>query len=89
MITINQVKNQKQQVLFYLYNNQKPFSYLNILNDSRFVKFQSRLSDLEHEHGALTEKTREGFVNRFGNKGSYALYKTIDREKVLEIFNKL
>ena len=58
------MKNQHQQVLWYLINWDK-FSLLDILKDSMFHKFQTRLSDIELEHGSITKKTKKSFTNRF------------------------
>lgn len=79
-------KNQWQQVIYYLllWNM---FSYLDVVKDSYMIKFQSRLSDVERDHGILTSKTRKEFKNRFGRTSSYVIYKCIDKEKALQIYD--
>ena len=82
------LKNQHEQVLWYLYNWDS-FSLKDIINDSFFHKFQTRLSELENKYGELTVKTRKKFINRFGNKSSYYIYKQISNEKTLEIWMEI
>ena len=45
-------KNQHQLPLYYLYNWDS-FSLKDVINDSMFFKFQTRLSELEKKHGTL------------------------------------
>ena len=81
------MKNQHQQVLWYLINWNE-FSLKDIINDSMFYKFQSRLSDIELEHGTITEKTKEKFVNRFGRKSQYTLYKCTNKELAKQLLTQ-
>lgn len=78
-------KNQHEQVLWYLYYWDK-FSLKEVINDSMFYKFQTRLGELETKHGELCTKERKEFVNKFGNKSNYNMYKAIDKRKILEIY---
>lgn len=87
-IKISDVKNQHQQVLYYLIKWDW-FSLKDCINDSMFFKMQSRLSTLENKYGILAERRWLNFTNRFGNSGSYLIYKAIDRKKCIELFNKL
>lgn len=80
-------KNQHQQALWYLIN-WKEFSLKEVINHSMFYKFQSRLSEIEREHGYITKKTTQSFINKFGKKGSYKLYKCIDKQKAKELVLK-
>ena len=77
--------NQKQQALWYLINWQS-FSLLEVINDSMFYKFQTRLSEIESEHGAITEKAKRKFENRFGRKSNYLTYTCTNIEKAKELF---
>ena len=78
-------KTQKEQVLWYLLNF-KSFSLKDVINDSMFYKFQSRLSDLEAEHGKLAHRIKNKFVNRFGNYGYNYIYSAIDRNKIQKLY---
>ena len=81
------VKNQHQQVLWYLINWDK-FSLLDVVKDSVFIKFQTRLSDIELQHGSITKKTKKGFINRFGRASEYNLYECIDKQKAINLMKK-
>ena len=81
-------KDQHQDALYYLIKWEW-FSLKDLINDSMFFKFQSRLSTLEKKYGQLARRKRVKFINKFGRKSSYYLYKAIDKNKCLEIFNKL
>ena len=82
-------KTQHQLVLWYLYNWEEPFSLKDIINDSMFFKFQTRLSELEKKHGLLSIKKRVKFKNRFGNRSSYLKYSAISDENILRIYNEI
>lgn len=87
---LNTPTNQKQLVLWYLidwYN--QPFSMKDLINDCLFYKFPARLSELEQRFGFLAERENVKFKNRFGNSSNYCLYKTIDRDKCIEIYKIL
>ena len=78
--------NQHQQVLWYLINWNKPFSLANIIYDSMFYKFQSRLGEIEREHGIISKKEKQTFINKFNRKSNYVTYKAIDKEKCLNLY---
>jgi len=80
--------NQYQQVLWYLINF-KQFSLSDVIKDSMFFKMQTRLSDLEREHGILAKRIKQSFTNRFGRKSQYNIYEAIDIEKCKSIYNKM
>ena len=77
--------NQKQQTLWYLLNWDS-FSLADVIKDSMFHKFQTRLSEIENEHGAITKKTKQLFTNRFGRKSDYLIYSCTDKKKANELF---
>ena len=81
-------KNQHQQVIWYLLN-WNYVTMVKVIKDSFFYKFQTRLSDIELKHGSITEKTTEGFKNRFGRQSHYTVYKIKDRAKALWIYDQL
>lgn len=81
-------KTQKQLALWYLIN-WKSFSLKDIINDSMFYKFQSRLSELESEFGSLAERKSKDFTNRFGTKSNYLVYSCLDQSKAKEIYLKI
>lgn len=81
-------KNQHQQVLWYLLTFDQVWMSF-VINDSMFYKFQTRLSDLELEHGTLTKKDKKQFTNKFGRKSSYTVYSLADRNKALDIYDKV
>lgn len=81
-------KTQHQQVIYYLVN-WEGFTLSTIIKDSLFYKFQTRLSELEKEYGKLATRKQLKFTNKFGNKGKHYWYKAIDKNKCIEIFNKL
>jgi hypothetical protein len=78
--------NQWKQVLYYLmlWNT---FSYLDVIKDSYMIKFQSRLSEIERDHGVITVKKRKEFINRFGKKSTHVTYTCIDKEKARKLFD--
>lgn len=82
-------KNQHQLVLWYLYNWEK-FSLKDVINDSMFVKFQTRLSDIENKVCCfIAERETVEFTNRFGRKSKYNVYsRCIPKEKLIELFNR-
>ncbi len=79
-------KNQHQQVLWYLIKWKFPFSLTNVINDSMFYKFQTRLSDIELRHGSLTSKETTKFVNRFKRKSHFIIYKCTNIDKAKKLF---
>lgn len=79
--------NQKELVLWYLYNKDY-FSLRDLINDSMFFKFQTRLSELEGIHGKLANRETYKFTNRFGHSSDYNIYSAIDKKQILEIYNK-
>jgi len=85
---MNNPNNQHQQVLWYLYMWDN-FSLVDVIEDSLFIKFQSRLSDLEIKHGEFTIKTRKSFINRFGRKSSYYIYSCENKKLLLDLYEKV
>ena len=83
-------KNQHQQVLWYLYNWDKPFSLKDVISDSMFYKFQTRLSDIENRYCCfIAERKQVEFTNRFGRKSNYNTYSAcIPKEKLIKLFEK-
>ena len=79
---------QKQQVIWYLYNL-KEFSLKDVINDSMFFKFQTRLSEIESKFGVISKKVRHNFTNKFGNSGSFIKYEAIDKSKLKKLFDKV
>ena len=55
-------KNQHQLVLWYLLNFKDPFSLKEVINDSMFFKFQTRLGEIETKHGEITIKKQRIFI---------------------------
>jgi hypothetical protein len=82
-------KNQYQQVIWYLYNWQN-FSIMNVINDAMFIKFQTRLSDIESDVSCLiASRTPKTFTNRFGRKSTYNVYSAcVPKDKLIELFEK-
>lgn len=80
-------QNNHQQVLWYLIN-WKEFSLADVINDSMFYKFQTRLSEIEREHGVISTKTNQNYTNKFGQKTHYTIYKCIDKKKTRELILK-
>jgi hypothetical protein len=79
-------KNQHQQVIYYLLVWKK-FSLKDVVNDTMFIKFQTRLSEIEKKHGEIASRDKIKFVNRFGRKSDYNVYSAcIDKNKLVEIF---
>ena len=80
-------KNQHQLALWYLFHWQE-FSLKDVINDSMFFKFQTRLSDIEQDLGyEIASRTVKKFENRFGRKSKYNLYSALDKNKILEIYD--
>jgi hypothetical protein len=88
-IRMKDVKNQHQQVLYYLINHNGWVTLKHVINLDWFHKFQTRLGELEDEHGQLVERKWFQFINRFGRKSRFLGYKAIDKKKCIELFNKL
>ncbi len=80
------INNQHQQVLWYLLNFKK-FTLTDVIKDSMFHKFQTRLSEIEKEYGILAKRETYQFINRFGRTSSGYIYTCIDSEKVKSIYN--
>ena len=79
-------KNQYQLVLYYLYNKDN-FSLRDLINDSMFFKFQTRLSEIEKKiNKSIATRERVRFTNRFGVKSSYNIYNAIDKNKIKELY---
>lgn len=81
-------RNQYHLALRYLIEKDE-FSLLDVIKDSMFFKFQTRLSELEKEHGYLVKKRKVSFTNRFGNSSDYFIYSAIDKEQLIKIYNKI
>jgi hypothetical protein len=82
-------KNQYQLVLWYLITWREPFSLVDVIKDSMFIKFGTRLCEIENQFGTITKKERRKFTNTFGNKSSYLVYSLTDIKKALEIYEKI
>ena len=81
-------KNQRQLCLWYLYNWNN-FSLKDVINDSMFFKFQTRLSEIECDLGIeLAKRTRVEFTSRFGKKSTYNIYSALDSDKILSLYSK-
>ena len=79
--------NQKQQVIYYLYNYES-ITMKFVINDSMFWKFNTRLSEMEKKHGTFTNKKTIKFTNRFGRKSDFKMYsKCVSDEKLKEIYS--
>lgn len=81
----SKVKNQHQQVLWYLINWDS-LSLKDVIMDSMFYKFQSRLGEIERDHGIITLKNKSNFINRFNRKSYFTVYKCINKEKAKGLF---
>jgi len=81
-------KNQHQQVAWYLLMWSK-FSLSDVISDSMFYKFQTRLSEIEKRHGSISKREKKEFKNRFGRKSNYTIYSAINKEKLILLYNTL
>lgn len=81
-------KNQKTLVLWHLINK-TTVSQVDVITEDMFWKFNTRLSELEAKYGAIANRKRLPFTNRFGHKGGYLIYSAIDRDKCIELYNHL
>jgi hypothetical protein len=83
-------KNQYQLVIYLLLKENKPFSLKDVINDSMFFKFQTRLSEIENDCSCfIAKRERVKFENRFGHKSTYNVYsRSIPKEKLIELFNR-
>jgi len=59
---------------------------LDVIKDSLFYKFTTRLSDIENEYGEIAFRERKEFVNRFGHKSSYNVYSAYSKIQCEEIY---
>ena len=82
--------NQKQQVIYYLYNYESVTMKF-VINDSMFYKFTTRLSEIENELGyEITNKVPVKFISKFGKKTDFKNYsKCVSDIKLKEIFRSL
>ena len=76
-------KKQKQQVIWYLYNWNE-FSLKDVIEDSLFHKFQTRLNEIESKFGVITKKVRHSFTNRFIRKSPCLNFS--DKRWVIKLF---
>lgn len=81
-------KNQHQMALYYLIISKRPFSLKDVINDSMFYKFQTRLSEIELEYGTIANRKNQSFKNKFGRKGNYTLYSCNNIERAKELYLK-
>ena len=84
----NKINNQHSQALWYLINWNK-FTLMDVIKDSMFYKFGSRLGELEVENGTLCKREKSNFINRFGRKSTVTTYEVTDIEKAKSIYNKM
>ena len=87
-MTLKTPRNQHQLCLWYLIELNE-FSLMYVIRDSMFFKFQTRLSELEKEYGALATRKKIPYTNKHGNSADYNLYKAIDKNKLKRIYNKI
>lgn len=85
---MKKIKNDYQLVLWYLYHWKKPFSLKDVINDSMFYKFQTRLSEIEKDFGVIAERKSIPFTKKTGRKSAYNVYSPIDKNKILDIYDK-
>jgi len=78
--------NQYQQVLWYLYNFKKPFSLSQVINHSMFYKFQTRLGEIEKEHGFIAKRYKKNFINVFGRSSICLLYEALDFKMIKKLY---
>jgi len=78
------VTNQHEQVLWYLYNWDK-FSLVDVIKDSMFFKFQTRLSDLEQRYGTLAKREKKTVKNRFNRDCTFYIYSAHRKEYIKQI----
>ena len=85
----SEVHNQFQQVLWYLYSWDRPFSLAEVIKHSMFYKFGSRMSEIDcKEMNLIGTRTKVNFTNRFGRSSYYYYYEAIDREQIKTLFYK-
>lgn len=82
-------KNQKQLVLYYLAIWEQ-VTMKNVILDSMFYKFNTRLSEIENELMTnITTKKVVTFTNKLGNPAHYTVYKRcISLKRIAELFKK-
>ena len=82
-------KNQHSLVLYYLLNY-TGFSLKDVINDSMFFKFQTRLSEIENEIGyKIAKRVKKKFINRFKRKSKFNLYfLSLKDNEANELFKK-
>jgi len=78
------VTNQHEQVLWYLYNWDK-FSLTDVIKDSMFFKFQTRLSTLESRYGTLAKREKKTVENRFNRDCTFYLYSAHRKQYIKQI----
>ena len=82
------IKNQHEQVLWYLYNWDK-FSLVDVIKDSMFFKFQSRLSTLESRYGTLAKREKKTVKNRFGRECTFYIYSAYRKQFIKQIYEAI
>jgi hypothetical protein len=85
---MNNPKNQKQLVIYYLYNYES-ITMKFVIDDSLFYKFNTRLSEMEKKLGyEITHKDPVKFISRFGHKSRFKKYSNrVSDKKLIELFD--
>jgi len=79
-------KNQHALVIWYLLNYDT-ISLKFVINDSMFIKMQTRLSEIESEQCKISNRYKCKFTNRFGRKSDYNIYSScLEKSKMLELY---
>ena len=81
-------QNQQAEALYYLITKDS-VTLMDVINESGLYKFQTRLGEVEQEYGQLAERIKESFTNKFNRKGNYFRYKSIDKERLIEVYNEI
>jgi len=81
------ITNSYQEAIYYLMTMTN-FSLADVISDSMFFKWQTRLSDIESDHGVIASRTKRQFTNQFGRISTYNIYNaSVTQKRLTEIFN--
>lgn len=74
-----------QEVLYTLIEQ----GHVSIFDFPYLSGFRTRVSELKRKHNVPINTISATRCNKFGNKYSYAIHKLLNKEKAIEVYNRL
>ena len=88
MIQLENPKNQKAEVLFYLIKEDF-ITYSSIYYATGIINLNARISNLRLDHNLIIPCTSIKSINKHGRDIQYGSWKLINKELGIEIYKKL